>query len=353
MEAISKLSWIINNACNLKCIHCYPNSGVEIRDAFADEMFEKLVANFNGITFRRTFLSGGEPIIDINFYRYLEIAKTISDEVYICSNGTLLNQEKIEELSNHGVDGIVLSCQTLDRDSSVTICGKPTVPECVLNSIKLIQKTDIALSVEITMLRQNIDQIDTIIESLISLGVKSISFKRLLPVGRGASKDVVITKEENYALLNKIYHWQSTNSNIRFNVHDPLYGTVLFDHIGKISNDKKILDWIRGYSCRAGTKWIGIDPWGNVSPCPILLYKDMLIGNILETPLKTILDESPIIKMFNDLENQAENTSCKYGNFCLGCRATAIARNGNMFTKDPMCVYKDGVCPIVKMRGDN
>ena len=54
-----------------------------------------------------------------------------------------------------------------------------------------------------------------------------------------------------------------------------------------------------------------------------------------------------------DIENQAENTSCKYGNFCLGCRATAIARNGNMFTKDPMCVYKDGVCPIVKMRGDN
>ena len=95
MIAINKLSWIINNACNLKCIHCYPNSGLESRKAFSENEFETLRKNLSSAHFSRVFLSGGEPIIDVNFNKYLDIAKQISDEVYLCSNGTLLTDSKL------------------------------------------------------------------------------------------------------------------------------------------------------------------------------------------------------------------------------------------------------------------
>ena len=344
-KQLSKLSWIINNACNLRCIHCYPNSGIEHRQAFTDDEFKKILVNFQGVHFHRTFLSGGEPILDKNFYKYLEIAKQISDEVFICSNGTLLTESKLDEIVEKGVDGIVLSCQAIDVDTAFKIYGNAEVPNLVFDAIKRIQKRDLALSVEMSLMKINVTKLDSIIEKLIASGVKSLSFKRLLPVGRGDSVEVGLSKEDNYEILKKIYNWQVTHEDIQFNVHDPLYGTILFDHLGKYCDDEAMLRWLHGFSCRAGTRWIGIDPLGNVSPCPILLYKDTIIGNLMNTPLVDILSNSTLIELFHKIDAN-NNGSCKYGSICLGCRATTVARSGKLFAKDPMCIHKNEVCPI-------
>lgn len=347
-KQLSKLSWIINNACNLRCIHCYPNSGIEHKQEFTDEDFKKILANFQGMHFHRTFLSGGEPLLDKNFYKYLEIAKQISDEVFICSNGTLLTESKLNELIEKGVDGIVVSCQVIDSNAAFNIYGNAKVPNLVFDAIERIQKLDLALSIEISLMKKNASQLDSIIEELIARGVRSLSFKRLLPVGRGGSDGVGLSKEENYEILKKIYYWQVTHEDIRFNVHDPLYGTILFDHLGEYSDDEAMLRWLHGFACRAGTRWIGIDPLGNVSPCPILLYKDTIIGNIMKTSLVNILNNSALIDLFQKIDDK-NSSSCKYGSICLGCRVTAMARSGKLFAKDPMCTHKNEICPISVM----
>ncbi len=354
IKRISKLSWIINNACNLKCIHCYPDSGIEHKKVFTDDEFKKMLDNFEGMHFHRTFLSGGEPILDKNFNKYLQIAKQISDEVFICSNGTLLSESKLNELVGKGINGIVLSCQAIDADSALNIYGNAQVPALVFEAIERIQKYNIAFSVEISLMKQNISQLDSIIERLISSGVNSLSFKRLLPVGRGDSTEVGLSKEENYEILKKIYDWQVAHNDIRFNVHDPLYGTILLDHLGELCDNPAMMRWMHGFSCRAGTRWIGIDPFGNVSPCPILLYKDAIIGNILKNSLIDILNTSSLIALFQKVDIKNSN-SCKYGNFCLGCRATAVAKRKSIFSKDPMCIHENELCPIstIKDMGGN
>ncbi len=344
-KQISKLSWIINNACNLKCIHCYPNSGMEYKKDFSDDDFKKMLYNFEGMHFQRTFLSGGEPLLDKNFSKYLMIAQQISDEVYLCSNGTLLTDSKLSELIDGGLNGIVLSCQAIDADTALRIYGNEKVPSQVFSAIERIKKLNIALSVEMSLMRQNVHELDNIIEKLIACGVKSLSFKRLLPVGRGDAYEVGLSKEENYEILKRIYNWQVTHEEIHFNVHDPLYGTILFDHLGQYCDDEAMFRWLHGFSCRAGTRWIGIDPLGNVSPCPILLYKDTIIGNLMNTPLVDILNNSTLIELFQNIDTE-NNGSCKYGSLCLGCRATAISKSGKLFSKDPMCIHIDEVCPI-------
>lgn len=353
MTNISKLSWIINNACNLKCIHCYPNSGNETKRLFTEDDFKKIKKNLQNIHFSRIFLSGGEPILDINFHKYLEIALEISDDVYICSNGTLLSNDKLSELSEAGVKGIILSLQALDEEVARKIYGKPNIPDLVFSAIDRVKSHNFSLGVEMTIMKHNVDYVDDVISNLLMHGVDFISFKRLLPVGRGASEEICISKEKQYSVLKKIFHWQINNPKIKFNVHDPLYGTILFDSFSDLTTDENIINWMKGFSCRAGTKWIGIDPNGNVSPCPILLYKDLLIGNILDRPLDQILTESPIINKFKKA-SLCSSDSCKYGSYCLGCRATAIAKTNDIWAKDPMCIHPDGVCPITELcKGDN
>ena len=350
MKNIAKLSWIINNACNLKCVHCYPNSGIETRKEFGDDEFENLRKNLSNTHFSRVFLSGGEPIIDKNFRKYLDIAKDIADDVYLCSNGTLLTDAKLKELSEWGVKGIVLSLQAIDKNLSLTIYGSEQVPNNVFNAISLAKKYNFSIGVEITMMKQNISSIDGIVQELISRDVKFISFKRLMPVGRGTSDNVCITKEENFQMLEKIFNWQITNPDIRFNVHDPLYGTILYEHFGSIEKPA-IHEWLKSFSCRAGTRWIGIDPLGNVSPCPLLLYKNTIIGNVMETPLDDILSKSKLVRLLQNAEKATSD--CKYGAYCLGCRVSAISKAGDIFSKDPMCVY-EGQCPICNIgKGEN
>lgn len=349
MIDIGKLSWIINNACNLRCIHCYPDSGVERRKEYTDEDFALLLKNFEGMHFGRIFLSGGEPILDKNFYKYLSIAKQYSDEVFMCSNGTTLSENVLDRLVSAGIDGIVLSLQALDEESARKIYGNPCVPQCVFDAIHRIQKYDMALIVETTLLKQNVRMIDKIIEKLIKEGVEVISFKRLLPVGRAIEGEIGISKEENYEMLKKIFQWQVSNKDIRFNVHDPLYGTVIYDYYEELVENPNMLRWLKGFSCRAGTRWIGIDPEGNVSPCPILLYKDILIGNIREQPLEQILNTSPLIETLRRIE-QGITTKCKYGSVCLGCRATAIGKTNDFYAQDPMCVHDGNICPITHIK---
>lgn len=353
MINLGKLSWIINNACNLRCVHCYPDSGIETKKAFDDKDFNKIRENLQGIHFSRVFLSGGEPILDKYFYRYLEIALEISDDVFICSNGTLLTDEKLAELVRSGVKGVVLSLQALDPKLAQTIYGNPKVPELVFDAINRVKDHGLSLGVEMTIMKCNMHVVDELITKLSERNVDFISFKRLLPVGRGASEEICVSQEEQYATLKKIYRWQIEHPEIRFNVHDPLYGTILYDSFYELTNDEAIIHWMKSFACRAGTKWIGIDPDGNVSPCPILLYKDLLVGNILDAPIDQILNESSIVKKFRDAASISSH-SCKYGSYCLGCRATAIAKANDIFAKDPMCIHSEGVCPITELcKGEN
>lgn len=350
MEKFTKLSWIINSTCNLKCVHCYPDSGTETKEAFSDDDFETLYDNLKGICFKRVFISGGEPVLDKNINKYINIAKNISDEVFLCSNGTVLSDGILTNLKNSGVKGIVLSLQAINPQTSLSIYGNAQVFDLVLKAIDKVRDYGFIFSVEITMMRKNLNFIEDIVQLLINKGVKTISFKRLLPVGRGENEENIITKEENYDMLNKIADWQVLYKDISFNVHDPLYATVLYDRFCEFQGNPKIMSWIKGFSCRAGTKWIGIGPQGDVSPCPILLYKNIVIGNVMHNNLKDILENSSLIKMLQEVESNSE-TSCKYNSICLGCRATAISKTQDFFAVDPMCMEKDAICPICLKKG--
>ncbi len=346
MKEITKLSWIINNACNLKCVHCYPNSGIETKRDFTDEEFDKLYENLKDIHFKRIFISGGEPILDKNIDKYIDIAKKIGDEVCICSNGVLLTDKRLLHLKELGINGIVLSLQAIDKESSLSIYGNELVFDAVMKAIDNIPKYELSLSVEITMMKKNLLYIDDIVSTLICKGVKAISFKRLLPVGRGEKEGNAISREENFKMLNKIADWQVEYSDVKFNVHDPLYAVVLYERFKDyIDNNPRLLDWIKGFSCRAGTRWIGVSPEGEVSPCPILLYKDVIIGNVMRNKLIDILGNSTLIEFLQQVEDNP-GKNCKYNSICLGCRATAIAKNNDFFAIDPMCVEKNSICPI-------
>ena len=86
------------------------------------------------------------------------------------------------------------------------------------------------------------------------------------------------------------------------------------------------------------------------------IVRDGCLRNVTEAAQ---IDESrgeflyTLVKKFKDAASISSH-SCKYGSYCLGCRATAIAKANDIFAKDPMCIHSEGVCPITELcNGEN
>ena len=108
----------IIDRCNLRCVYCMPEQGV---DAVAQEeilSYEEilcLVKVFAELGIRKIKLTGGEPLVRRNVAHLVRELKLIPgiEQVTLTTNGILLG-EMMEELAEAGLDGINLSLDTLN-----------------------------------------------------------------------------------------------------------------------------------------------------------------------------------------------------------------------------------------------
>jgi radical SAM protein with 4Fe4S-binding SPASM domain len=95
--------------------------------------------------------------------------------------------------------------------------------------------------------------------------------------------------------------------------------------------------WHSKFGCLAGLVWIGLQPNGDVTPCPLL---NIPVGNILRDDLATVLEMSPVIRRVRNRHDRGGRCgTCDSRLECGGCRAHAHATSGDYLAEDPFCVY--------------
>lgn len=229
----------INNACNLRCSHCWSDSGpygknkLEVFDVLN---FVKAVASF-GV--ERISLSGGEPLLHPDI---LEVAKAIiklNIRLVITTNGT--SHRNISEF---------LECLTEYQKSFVEFRVSIDGPKEICDSFrgegvfdKAIMSLDYLKNV-LGVVKINcvigelvdITEWGTFLQQLNSLGIDELALMSLSPRGRGKEFELVRQK----ILSNIDYLIQiSMDMNLTFNILRWDYITldnvyVLVEHNGKI-----------------------------------------------------------------------------------------------------------------------
>ena len=355
MTHLPVISWIINNKCNLFCPHCYPDSGKEIRPPYSEEEIEALCTSIGTVSPKTVCISGGEPLLDRDLLHYIRGAGKIAGEtLWICSNGTVITDEFLETAKHEGVSGFSISLLHTDPDKMDALCGRKGVYKKVIDAVTRIKDFGFKLTLEMTILKENYTAVEDIIQVGIDLKVDCIAFKRFRPVGRGKlNSHLALSPEEHQKILHYLYRRALQEKRLKFSIEDPL-GCIEFymylEEKGESVNDELVnyLGSILG--CNAGIRWVGIDPLGNVSPCPLLLYTGLIIGNINERPLDEIIETS---KEIHFLRNACGyHNSCKYSVICRGCRTHAAAVTGDYSQKDPMCVHGEYTCPIQHIKDE-
>jgi len=344
---LSSISWIINNKCNLKCLHCYTDSGKEIRPDYSEEEIEALCTSIGTVSPKAIYISGGEPLLDKDVMYYVRGARKIArDVLWICSNGTVITDEVLNMAHREGVNGFSVSLQHSNPEKADIISGGKGVYEKVIDGLTRIKNAGFKLALEMTVLKQNYDIIDDIIQIAVNLKVDVITFKRFRPIGRGKTNYDCLgfSPEEYHKVLHHLFQCSLHQKEMEFVVEDPLFGIEIYEYFKEKPRSDEFQEYHGAYErCGAGIDWVGVDPLGNVSPCPLLRYTGLVIGNITKQPLNEIVETSEDICTLKGA--YSHHNACLYSMICRGCRAHAAA-TGGYTQKDPMCMYAEYQCPI-------
>lgn len=127
----------VTNACNSNCIFCANNKMQRKRKFINEELVIKVLnESFELGTREVGFYTTGESLLNKDIAKYIKIAKELGfNYVYLTTNAILLNEQKIEEIIDAGIDSIKLSINGINNSDYKFIHGLDAY-ERVMNNLK-------------------------------------------------------------------------------------------------------------------------------------------------------------------------------------------------------------------------
>ncbi|MEY8000048.1 putative heme d1 biosynthesis radical SAM protein NirJ2 [Clostridium sp. Mt-5] len=323
------VSWNTTNRCNLKCKHCYRDSGKEINNELTTKEAKTLIDQIVKTGFKIMIFSGGEPLMRDDIFELISYASQVGLRSVLGTNGTLISEKIAEKLKKSGIAGVGISLDSLDSKKHDIFRGYDGAFRDTINAMKNCREAGIRFQVHTTVMEWNKEELITITDSAIAMGAAAHHIFFLIPTGRAKNiEDEVLKSEEYEKLLTAIMKKQQE-------VHIELKPTCAPQFVPIAKSLGIDIRFKRG--CIAGINYCVINPKGDVQACA---YLSQSAGNIRKTTFDEIWRNSVL---FNNLRTQnykGSCGSCKYKDTCGGCRArAAYYSKGNYMESDKLCTF--------------
>jgi len=328
--------WEMTTACNLNCQHCHTSGGSPSLGELDTEEARKMLREIASIDiFRMIVFTGGEPLVRPDIYELCEYSASLNLPVVIATNGTLVTPESARRLRDCGVLCLAFSLDGADAEVHNRIRGDKRAFQRAIQGIENWKALGMPVQVNITAMKENLQDISTILQLADDYDASIALLYQLIPVGRGqAIKEHSLSVEENRKLIETLYQAQEELGFIAEPVGAPQCWPFLLER-GKNSPLKRFLGRSLFKGCTAGRGLCYIKPEGDVWPCPFL---PLTAGNVREKTLDRIWDEGEVFALLRDRGNlKGECSRCRYRESCGGCRGRAYAQSGDFLEEDPYC----------------
>jgi len=202
------------NACNFNCEMCLHDSTTKSSDTFLPlENFENLARNVFPALDCLVLFGWGEPLLHPDFIRMLEIARAAlkpSANIKVTSNGSLLNNQKIDTiLNNNLIDHVNISCD-LPAGGKESFPGHHSAMDRVLSNLEYALnhplRDRVKIGIETVVMRSNIETLPQLVEQFGESGVDSILASHVFPYHVQLESEMLYTlmSEEAYAVFEEI-----------------------------------------------------------------------------------------------------------------------------------------------------
>ncbi len=318
----------VTSKCNLKCKHCFNNSGKMTTDELSYSSISNVIDELYNVGVFLIKVTGGEPFERNDILDILKLIDSRSIKFIVYTNATNLSREIVLELSMFKNLNKVRVSLDGSKETNDKIRGKGTY-RLVLESLKILLSFNVPCEINFTITPENYMQLDDIIKDLknnninikINVGMVKISGR-----AREQNNKYYFEKENTMQCINALKRQMHNSTNILpFYELTPIYYKLFGSSFG----------------CPAARLTATIKSNGNVFACGLFAnYNNLLCGNILTDRFLHIWNNTNM----NFMRNLPQNESCIrcefYKNICTGaCRGNALNYYHDVCGEDINCNF--------------
>jgi len=347
--------WNITRACNLKCVHCYNDSGVgkpfkDITTEKAKEVLDDL-AQF-GVP--SVLFSGGEPLMRQDLFELIEYAGGKGLRTVISTNGTLITKEKAAMIKERGVSYVGISLDGIGEINDKFRAVKGSFDKAV-TGIRNCQAAGVRIGLRLTLTQRNVQDLEALFDFFEAENIERACFYHLVPSGRGGAIsaealthaqsreaiEMILAKTEQYKQAGKKTDILTVDNHVD-GVY--LYLKLLEKDRQRAESVWKLLTWNGGGLYSSGVGIGCIDYNGKVHPDQFWSHYDL--GSIHERPFSEIWTDpdEPLLKGLRDRRRYIKGRCrlCKFFDACGGSlRVRADLHFNDPWAPDPACYLTD------------
>lgn len=184
--AVPALQVHASRHCNLRCLHCYSESGPDQRDALPLDVLERLVGHAADEGYRVLSLSGGEPLLYGGSPALLRRAHERGMSTTLTTNGTLLRPRFLEPVAEH-LDLLAISLDGVP-ESHDRMRAHPKAFELLRTGLAEVHRLGLPFGLIFTLTQHNVDELRWVAGFAAEAGAKLLQIHPLEAVGRARSE---------------------------------------------------------------------------------------------------------------------------------------------------------------------
>ncbi|MDD5475018.1 MAG: radical SAM protein, partial [Syntrophales bacterium] len=213
-----QISFDITNKCMMKCMHCFNRSSSLKRKEMDDERVVQVINQIIKVKPQQICFCGGEPLMRRQLV--MEGAKKLRDAgiiVGMVTNGYLLDRKIAMDAEKAGFSQIQVSLDGF-RDSHDRLRGLRGAFDRAVDALKNLRDAGIATLTSFAPTRFNIEEFQSYIEFVQSIGVQEVRVQPLMLLGEAFLNVRIFPTDEQYCQLSrliKLYNYKYSDSMIR------------------------------------------------------------------------------------------------------------------------------------------
>ena len=354
--------WNITRNCNLKCVHCYNDSGAgKPCDEIPTNEAKAVIDDLASFGVPSVLFSGGEPLMRHDLLELIAHAVGRGMRTVISTNGTLITADKALQIKELGVSYVGISLDGIGPIND-TFRGVEGAFERAVAGIRHCQAAGVRVGLRLTLTRRNVQDIDGLFAFFEAEGIERACFYHLVPSGRGAGiADEDLTHAETRAAMDRILattrRLKASGRNTDILTVDNhvdgvyLYRKLLAENSPRAADVWKLLTWNGGGLYSSGVGIGCIDYEGQVHPDQFWWHYSL--GSIRERPFSRIWTDpdEPLLKGLRARRSYIHGrcAACRYFNACGGSlRVRADCHTGDPWAPDPACYLTDEEIGLTK-----
>lgn len=302
--------------CNWKCQHCYLPSHTS--EGISTPKMFSLLKELRELGCFEIVFTGGEIFQRKDMIDIIKKARSLYFNIILFTNVSLLNEEKIKEISSLYISRISCTIFSLDEKIHDSITGIQGSLKRAMKNIMLIKKYNIPLEIKTILMKSNYN-----------------SYKDLKQF---CDENGFIYKTD----CNVFCKNDGNNEPYKFFLSDRQLKQIIedTDKIIGYKSRERIKD---EHMCPSIKHSIYIDSKGDIFPCNRLFIK---LGNIYKDKIKYVWMNNEELKRIKEIKWKDLNycIDCEKNNYCVRCPGITLLDEGDIFSKSKIA------CKIAEIR---